>query len=249
MRRALIVCVSMILVGCGVDVLTTTAIQGELQAQNAAAAMRQFKSMTSAVGIEQVQQAVDMYTATHRAYPPSLDFLVPSPFPCMPTSPDGSHYDYNPSTGRVLSSTRPTDAMLAQDQVTIQQIEQAIQQCGRATGYYPGTLDDLSPTYLRQRPRTASGQEFYYNNQTGEVRHPQQTSMRRAASPGRQRGGGGTGSAAMAELAAGNAVRQQLNSMSQSGTSAAQAKSRQSINGITAQHNSQLERAVQEAGY
>ena len=59
-----------------------------------------------------------------------------------------------------------------QDQQTLYAIQQAIVQYGRATGYYPPTLDDLYPHYLPRLPRTATGEHFFYNNQNGYVAHP-----------------------------------------------------------------------------
>lgn len=91
-----------ILLGCGVDVLTSTATSGEMnkrQTQSAVGVLNHVKRQTSQLS---AQSAVDVYQAEKGHYPPSLEALVPDYLPAVPQKPDGSAYRYDPTTGRLL---------------------------------------------------------------------------------------------------------------------------------------------------
>ena len=160
------------LCGCGAEVLTTTATQSKLQAEQATAMKRQLSKSAENTGRINLERAIRTFQAERGTYPPSLDALVPEFLPALPEQADGSPWGYNPATGAVLkeafSGPTPTDRQL------IQAIHTAIDQYGQDTGYYPATLDDLAPAYLATPPRTASGEVFNYDNQIGAVWHPRE---------------------------------------------------------------------------
>jgi hypothetical protein len=89
-----------VLPGCILELLTTTAIQGELQAQNAASATKQLEHTRRMADEMKVKQAIDVYRAENAAYPPSLEALVPEYLDAVPVDPIGKPlFAYDPSTG------------------------------------------------------------------------------------------------------------------------------------------------------
>ena len=175
---------------------------------------------------------------------------VPAYLAAVPRQPDGSAYGYDPLTGRMSGEPPPANNAL-RDRQTIQTILAAIQQFGTATGFYPGTLDELYPRYLREAPRTLDGQQFAYNNQNGEVSLPyrvQAQPTRRAAAPGNRGGGMGGGSGAMGEMVTGMGISQELNSMGQSGVSSASSRSRQEIRTGATDSNQRINETMNDLG-
>lgn len=53
------------------------------------------------VGQVKVQQAIETFYADYGRYPNSLQELVPTYLPEVPTKADGTAYNYNPQTGAV----------------------------------------------------------------------------------------------------------------------------------------------------
>ena len=183
--------------GCGVELVATTAVQAELQAQNAKAAARQLETVKKQVNDLTFDRAVQSYRAEHGENPPSLDALVPKYLPTLPQQADGSLYAYDPATGTLTVPTVSVDYMT--DKRKVEEIKGAIQRYGMAVGFYPGTLDDLYPQYLDELPRTVSGEAFVYNNQNGDVllpgeaanvQHAQQHVPQSGGMPARQSSGG-----------------------------------------------------------
>ncbi len=162
--------VALVLAGCGVEILTTTAITSELRKEEATAMNRQLATVQDSQTQQNAQRAVDAYRAENGAPPPSLDVLVPQYLDAVPTRADGSPWHYDARTGRI-SRTAPSPA--AVNRQRIEQIYEAITAYGTATGWYPPTLDALVPQYLDVVPVSVSGQPFIYNNQNGYVGVPQ----------------------------------------------------------------------------
>lgn len=248
MRYALVLLGALLLAGCGVDLLMTTAIQGEMQAKQAVGAKRVLDQAKVFKGTTEMESAIRIYRGQYGENPPSLEYLVPGYLAAVPRQPDGSVYGYDPLTGRISNEPPPANNAL-RDRQTIQTILAAIQQFGTATGFYPGTLDELYPRYLREAPRTLDGQQFVYNNQNGEVRLPYSVPTqpgRRPAAPGNRRGGMGGGSGAMGEMVTGMGVSQQLNSMGQSGVSSASSRSRQKLRSGAVDPNQRINDAMKD---
>ena len=247
MRIALIGLLALVLTGCGVEVLTATAVQGELQAQQRTAMKRQVGNAAGTTGRINIERAISTYQAEKGVYPPSLDALVPEYLQALPVKPDGSAYGYDPNTGKLVDGT-PTglsSGPTPQDNQMIGQIQAAIQQYGQDTGYYPDTLDNLYPNYLATLPRTASGEAFVYNNQNGYVAHPRQA---QAATPPVRPAGGMGGAGPMGEAMTGIGMSQQLDSMNQSGASGTGSYARDKIGGATTDHNDRQNRAMDDLG-
>jgi hypothetical protein len=198
---------------------------------------------------------VDLYQADKGVYPESLGQLVPAYIDPIPARADGGAFGYNPLTGRVLeddSGPAPEDYLL------MERINAAINAYGTATGFYPGTLDALaSAGYLPAPPRTADGQPFNYNSQTGAVSHPKNGYMAAAVAPGAPQAGvqrnRGTvpaaGGGPLGEAMTGIAIQEQLNSNSNAGTSAASARGRSGARGAAATQNERQEKALNELGF
>lgn len=230
------------LAGCGAELLTTTAITGELQARQAGAVKGHLDRAANTSARTGIEQAVRAYTAEKGAPPPSLEALVPAYLPALPTHADGSPYFYNPATGRVLDHPGPQP----EDRQTVERIHAAIYQYGTAVGYYPPTLDHLAPTYLPAPPRTAAGEQFVYNNQNGDVRHPREgMAPPPTAQPNRAPVGGG---GPMGEVMTGIGMQNQLGNMSQGGANAAGGRARQGARDIGGDHNARQEAAMDRLG-
>ncbi len=254
MRTSIIAIVALLLAGCGAEVLTATAVQGELQAQQLSAMKRQIGNAAGTSGRINVERAIATYQAEKGVYPPSLDALVPNYLPSLPAKADGTPYGYDATTGKLLEApVAATQAgPTAQDLQLIQQIQAAIGNYGQTTGFYPPTLDDLYPTYLKVVPRTASGEQFLYNNQNGSVTHPRQAqSASSPAAPAPQAAQGNVpmgGAGPMGEVMTGVGMQQQLNSMGQSGANAAGGYAREKLGDAGANRNDQQNQAMDNLG-
>ena len=97
---ALVLCLA--LTGCGVELLTTTAIQGELQTQQMQAMKRQVQSASDTSGRVTLERAIQTYRAEKGGNPPSLASLVPDYVPAVPKRGDGTEYGYDPARGVLM---------------------------------------------------------------------------------------------------------------------------------------------------
>ena len=236
---------TVILSGCGVELLATTAVRGELEAQNAKQAVKQLNYVKGKVGSINADQAIQAYRADKGVNPPSLEALVPTYLAEIPKKADGTAYGYDPATGNLLDSPGG-NASLVTDTQRMEQIRKAINQYGTATGYFPPTLDALYPQYLPQLPRTSSGQQFVYNNQNGYLALPTgQTTPQRQM---QQRRGGGAGVGSMGEVMTGVGMQQELNRQGSSGANAAQSRSRGGINNLSHSHTNTQNQVMDQLG-
>ena len=261
MRYGFAVLLVVELAGCGVEVLTTTAIQGELQSQQLQAMKRQVGGVADSAAKANLRKAIDTFQAEKGYYPLTLSSLVPDYLPSLPKRADGTPFDYDATTGRLLDG--PVAPGLAGSSATSQgpsdeqrmaQIRAAIDRYGQATGYYPPSLQALVPQYLAEVPKTVSGQDFIFYPQNGGLyvpgqvtyASPPQPNVSQPAPQGRGVPVGGSGP--MGEVMTGIGVQQQLNSMSSAGTSSAGSYSRQAIGSTTDQYNQRQSQALDELG-
>ncbi len=178
MRRALpfilITLTVPMLSGCFVELMTTTAIQGQLAAENAKAAQRQLAYARDSLAESHISSAIRMYQAEYGQYPPRLSALVPTHLPSLPLNPDGAPYYYDFRTGAFAPQPPPGASIVtATDEQTMRTTLQAINLFARTNGQYPPTLEALvTYSYLPATPTTESGSAFMYNPQTGTLRHP-----------------------------------------------------------------------------
>ncbi|MCX8065991.1 MAG: hypothetical protein N3G21_12615, partial [Candidatus Hydrogenedentes bacterium] len=161
--------IAFLVAGCGVELLTTTAIQGELQAQQLKSMQRQVQGITNQTAKINLQRAIQTFQAENGRYPTSLNELVPKYLPSIPDAGDGSHFTFDPYTGQINSAPA---TIPAEDLRRMEQIKYAVIQFAQLTGYYPASLDVLYPNYLSFLPTTTNGEQFIYNSQTGAVSHP-----------------------------------------------------------------------------
>lgn len=226
---------------CGVELLTTTAIQGELQAQQLKSMQKQVEGISNQTGKINLERAIQTFRAENGRYPSSLNELVPQYLPSLPSPSGDSIYSFDPTTGQIITvpASIPVD-----DVRRMEQIKYAIVQYTQATGYYPTTLDSLYPSYLGFVPRTSSGEAFVYNAQTGSVSHPllssAQTPQPSASSPS-------AGTYPMNTVTGGMAVQQQLNSMTNS-SGAVGSYSRQSVQNIQNDYSNQQNKVMDDLG-
>lgn len=171
---------AVMLQGCLVEMLATTAVTADMAAQNASAVTGTMNQAQLDIDLVRLQEAVDVYTAEKGTPPTDLSVLVPAHIEAVPTRPDGKPFGYNPIEGEVFESG---EGPAPSDYFTIEKLEVAITSFGTATGYYPPTLDALYPAYYPQLPRTASGKPFTYNNQNGELTHPDEGKQYATAEP------------------------------------------------------------------
>ena len=246
---------ALLLTGCGVDVLMATAVQGDLQARQAKSANRVLNRAKAFKGTTEIKSAINLYRAEYGSNPPSLEHLVPGHLDAVPIQSDGSAYGYDPRSGRISNRPSPNNQAApnntARDQKTMRTVLAAIQKYGTATRFYPRTLDDLHPRYLQALPRTVDGQEFIYNNQNGQVSlpyRPQTQPTRRAATPRRGSGMGGSGSGPMGEVMTGMGVSKELNGMRHSGVSSASSRSRQKLRTGAADQNQRIDDTLKDLG-
>ena len=242
-----------ILAGCGVEVLTTTATVGKLEADNAKAIQGQVAHISESSAKINTQRAIDTFAAEKGRYPTSLDELVPSYFQSVPTHAGGAPFGYDPATGKLLDTPGVMPSGPAPgDFEKMKQIRAAIDQYGRAIGYYPPSLAALIPSYLNAIPKTDSGKDFLYYPQNGGLFHPTQVAQATPPSPATAHPSGAPNavpSGPMGEAMTSISIQNQLDSNSNAGASAASGHLRQSIGGATQQHNQQQEKALNELGY
>src|SRR5688500_14955524 len=113
MKATAIITLAVLLSGCMAEVLSSTAIQGELQAQQLKSVkghMDHAKEMNAKLSL---QQAINAYRAEKGMNPPSLDALIPEWIPAIPRNPDGTPLGYDPRTGQVLDhGAEPEDLQM-----------------------------------------------------------------------------------------------------------------------------------------
>ncbi len=102
MKSILAIAALVMLSGCFVETVTTTAIQSQNAAEGAKAAMGQKDHAVGQLDKTQTMNAIRTYEAETGNFPPSLDALVPDYLPAVPTKADGSTFDYDPATGTLL---------------------------------------------------------------------------------------------------------------------------------------------------
>lgn len=223
--------------GCLLELLTTTAIQGELAAENASTATRALDHAKKATQSTSLQRAINTYHAEKGAYPPSLDALVPRYIDSVPTQPNGQPYPYDPATGQLRAPGGQLNAITSADRKNMQRIQEAINQYGRSTGYYPPSLQALEQYgYLKSVPKTSAGEDFIFYPSTGALRHPAEfrasTSPSGSTQPQQRSGGIPTGgSGAMAETMTGIGIQRELGNMNNSGVSNAGSAARSGARG------------------
>lgn len=257
----LFLCISATLItlpmtGCGIELLTTTAIQGELAAENVKALERQTKSIGEDMGQIRLKQTIDTYHAEKGYYPGSLAVLTPNYIPQIPVKGDGTAYGYDPATGRILDRPSGSGAttITTQDQQNMRAILEAINEYGLATGYYPDSLAQLVPRFIQSVPITSSGHGFLYDPPTGTLYHPAQfqrnegsAQFGQQAQPRRGTRVGGAGPLGEQMTAIG--IQQELNGMSNTGTSRARGAARGQLDRAVNQNQQRQERALQGLEY
>jgi hypothetical protein len=249
MRLFMACAMTLAFAGCGVELLTTAATQSELQAQQLSAIRGQVQNTASTSGRINIERAIAAYTAEKGAFPPSLEALVPHWLPSLPQKPDGTPYEYDPATGKLLDSPAVPGGPTPADLQLMEQIKTAINQYGMATGFYPPTLDALVPQYLPAAPRTNAGEPFIYDNQTGYLAHPAQGRTTASPAPGPTSAAPpASGAGPMGEVMTGVGVQQELNRMGSSGADAAGGYARRSVRGTAATHDQQTGQTMDDLG-
>ncbi len=260
MKRSTILILMLALPGCGVELLTTTAIEGKLQADQMKAMKGQITRASDTTAKINLQRAIDTYAAEKGRYPATLAELAPGYLPSVPNRPDGTPYGYDAVAGKVLDgpaapppvSAGPTPG----DMQKMNQIREAVNSYGRAVGFYPPSLAALVPTYLASVPKTDSGQDFIFYPQNGALYHPAQLMQQPQAPvaaqppmPQQPRVNAGMGGAGpMGEAMTGIGIQNQLNSNSNAGSNTAGSYGREKIGGIAGQHNQQQEQVMNNLG-
>jgi len=251
MRTAVLALLVLAGAGCGVELLATTAIQAELQAENLKALQKNGERVADMSAKINLERAVKTYQAEQGRWPASFQELVPTYLPSIPVKPDGTPYGYNPATGDILDSpmgapltfTEPTPG----DLVKMDQIREAINSYGMRVGYYPPSLAALVPSYLNEMPKTEKGEDFLYRCEDGTLTHPAElrpASARPPAPAAPVAGGAGP----MGEAVTGIGVQQQLNGMSNAGASSAGGYAREKAGGVSGGHNARQEQAMDNLG-
>lgn len=235
--------------GCLVEVLTTTAIQGELAARNAqsgAAAINHAKESRARI---EAEQAIRAYHAEKGSYPPSLNALIPNYLASAPLHPDGRPYGYDPATGQLLEEPMRAPSpsgFTATDQRNLEAIGDAIFRYWEATGLYPRTLADVAPTYMTRVPTLESGASFEYDAVSGAVYPPAVAQRAPAGGPVARSGGGGSGVGPLGEVMTGISISNELSNMNTSGTATASGRARGNVSGIQNSYNAQQNRALDQ---
>lgn len=215
MRKLLCSLLILPLAGCGVELLTATAIHGELQAQNASAVMQQRAYAEDRINRMKIERAISAYWAETGVYPPSLQALVPNWLDSVPAQAGGVPYGYDPLTGRLTDSSQPEQAALPPiteaDRDAMAALRSAIDGYRRDNGYYPVTLYSLVPYYITDVPVTSTNTPFNYNPRDGSLTHPME-----AVRPLPQNHIGSTpvaGAGPLGEVTTSIAIQQQLDNM------------------------------------
>ena len=242
---AALACVS--LVGCGLDVLTTTAITGELQKRNVENVSEQMERAESEQIRWQVERAIQAYQAEEGENPPSLEALVPNYLPSVPEGPAGEALAYDPRSGRLAPQA---GGPAPSDMEAMSRLRQAIQQYGMQTGYYPPALEALTPHFLSEVPRTASGEPFLYDPRNGALAHPQQQQARSGSGPAQAPQGGRQqpmGVSPMVDSMTGLSAQEELQrGYSSSGAQHVGNRMRGQVRGIEREYGREQERMAEE---
>jgi hypothetical protein len=228
--------------GCMAEVLTTTAITGELQAEQMKAMKGQVQRAADTTGKINLQKAIDTYRAEKGVNPPALSVLVPDYIQGLPIPTGGTAFGYDPQTGVLYEGAAD---IAAADQRKIQEIQAAMTKYGTTTGYYPTSLESLYPAYLPTKPLSVTGQPFVYDNKTGYVGSPSQGGML-AGGAGAGVAVGGAGP--MGEAMTGIAMQNQLNSNSNAGSAAVGSYGREAVGGTVGGHNAAQEQTMDRLG-
>lgn len=245
MRIAMSAIICFCFAGCGVELLTTTAIVGELQKEQLEATRGAVQNAGDGMAKINIQRAIDTYRAEKGSNPPSLEALVPDWLPSLPNRPDGSAYAYDPATGKVLDGPA-SGGVTSADRANMERIREAINAYGMRTGFYPPSIEALVPQYLAELPKTESGHAFLYDMRTGALAHPAAGTQSAAGTAPAPRPG--TGLSPMGEAMTGLSMQQQLGTMSNAGASSAGSRAGQQIGNATAGHNQRQEEALQQLG-
>jgi len=251
MTKYLVTALMVVLTGCGVETLTTTATVGKLEAENAKAIQGQVARMSNSSAKINAQRAIDTFAAEKERYPTSLEELVPTHLQSVPTHANGAPFGYNPTTGKLLDTPGATPSgPTPGDLEKMKQIHTAINQYGQAVGYYPPSLTALTPTYLNVVPKTDSGENFLYYPQNGGLFHPAQMAQAATVPPPPSRISTTTPrttrSGPASEVMTGIGIQNQLNNNSNAGSSAASGNMRQNLGNTTQQHNQQQEKILND---
>ena len=236
--------------GCLVEVLTTTAIQGELAAQNASAASRQLSKAKESTAEITLRQGIATYYAEKGHYPPTLEALVPNWVAAVPMQPNGQPYNYDPATG--WFGAGPPPAITSADRQNKQKIQNAVNQYGTAVGYYPPSLDALvTYGYLDAVPNTSRGEDFFFNPQDGTLLHPAEVfgnaSGGNVAHTPRGGGVGVGGAGPLGEAMTGIAIQNELGNMG-SGASQTGSRMRQGTRDQSATYSDRQMEALKKYG-
>jgi len=243
MRPFILLVLPLALTGCLVEVLTTTAIQGELAKQNAQAGMQAMDHAKEMRARTEAEQAIRAYQAEHGTFPPSLAALVPNYLPGAPTHADGSPFGYDSATGVLLDAPPVTPQITQSDRAALAALDKAVYAYWESTGLYPPSLAALAPSYLTTVPVTSAGEAFVYDAQTGAIYHPTQAG---GAGVPVARGSGGGGAGALGEATASVGIQSQLQNLNTSGVANAGGSARRGARGLNGQYNQQQQQALDE---
>jgi hypothetical protein len=244
--------------GCLVDMLATTAIEGELHKKSLESSMKALDYAKQTTGQIGAQQAIEAYRAEHGTNPPSLEALVPGYLATMPVQSDGRPWSYDPATGTLsdMPGANPAATAGLQDRIAMEQIQAAINKYGTATGYYPPSLQTLVPTYLSSVPKASNGQDFIFYPQDGRLINPAETQVATGAFPPPastsqrpSRGRGVAGAGPMGEVMTGISMSNELDNMSSAGSNAAGSRARQGARDIGQGQNQRIDNTLKSLGY
>lgn len=234
--------------GCILELLTTTAIQSELQAQNASSAMNQLDRTRRMADEMKIRQAIDVYRAENRVNPPSLEALVPAYLDAVPVGPTGDPlYAYDPSTGwfglRSENAPAAGAGKTAQDEKNLESIRSALYDFHAMYGRYPTQLTDLVPRFIDAIPNQVSGQPYRYFPDTGEVYHA--SDLQSAGSTS------GRSQSSSMPISGGSPVAEQMQAIGimndlNAGSNPTAGRSRQQVQDIGAQQNDRYESALDD---
>lgn len=180
MRHSIVLVIALCSTGCLMEVVTVTAIQGELAAENAQASVRVLGQAKDFKARIELESALSAYKIDKEHYPAALTDLVPIYIAAVPALSNGLEFGYDPATGALTeqrlgarqASSAQAPAFTQQDVQHLYNLRKAIYDYGQMNGRYPESLDVLLPLYIQSLPRMASGQVYPYNSQSGVVSHP-----------------------------------------------------------------------------
>lgn len=245
-----------ILPGCGLELLGTTAITTELHKQNAEQAVRTLEHVQGTTSRMTAERGIQAYQAERGENPPSLEALVQQGYlASIPLKADGTPYGYDPATGQLLDNPAPVYAPApvtppVNNKAALTDIRAALFDYYKDHGAYPASLQALVPDYLDRLPKSG-GKDFLYNPATGQVSPPQAGNAYGAAQPApqyqsqRQYGGGGS---VAGEAITGMGVQQELNRMNSSGANAAGSRARQNARDMQNRGDQHVDQAMDQLG-